>query len=205
MSLADEIKLAARHLGNVHALTPDANHRWFFGNHEDRIRRMIWQLADNRAAGELLTLPDVVDALRLERLTGVEALGWETVPYPEFRLLYDKLLLTHGSKVRPKSGQSAQAEYATFKKSGMSGHTHRRGVFETRDHNGFHAWWEIGLLGKIHHDYTAFSDWQQGFACIVWSKDRQTFHPELIRIHDGKAMFRGKLLVGDAMLSDIAA
>lgn len=128
------------------------------------------------------------------------------VDYPRHDVLFDRLILTHGEVVRSGSGESAKAEYRKYGKSGMSGHTHRRGVYEHRDYNGFHAWWELGCLCLIRDDYTTFPDWQQGFAVVTWSDDRSEFAVEEIRIHEGKAWFRGRLLTGDSKLfGDLAA
>jgi len=123
-------------------------------------------------------------------------LGWEVHPYPDHLVLWNRLLCCHGSTVRKWSGYSAKAEHERYGKSGMSGHTHRRGVFEHRDYNGNHAWWELGMLGSIHSRYVVYPDWQQGFAVVTWSADHTTFGVEEVRIHDGTAIFRGKEYVG---------
>ena len=98
--------------------------------------------------------------------------------------------------MRAHSGASAKAEYSKYNKGGMSGHTHRRGVYEHRDYNGTQAWWEMGLLGTIREDYVAHADWQQGFNVVTWSADRKQFGVEEIRIHDGVGYFRGKRYTG---------
>jgi len=190
------MEMAAEHHGRVHQLTPEARHIWLLGNHEDRLRKLIWKLAESRETEALLKLPGVMAALKWERLTGVEALGWEIVPYPDHILLWDRLLLCHGSTVRKWSSYSAKAEHDRYGKSGMSGHTHRRGVFEHRDYNGFHAWWELGMLGTIHGRYAAYPDWQQGFCVVTWDKDHKTFGVEEVRIHEAQTIFRGKKYKG---------
>ena len=126
-SLQDELEMAAHHFGVVHGLTPNAEHIWLAGNHEDRLRRLWWKLAEDRAAAEVLTLPSIRECLEWGNLLGINELGWETVPYPGHRLLFDKLILTHGEKVRGEAGQSAQAEMKHYGKGGVSGHTHQIG------------------------------------------------------------------------------
>jgi hypothetical protein len=206
VSLKDEILMGAMHHGIMHELTPDADHVWLEGNHEQRLTRLIWGLAEQRAAGEILTLPAVQASLTWGSLMGLDSLGWETVPYPGHYMLHDKLILKHGSQVRPHSGATARAEHEKYGKSGMSGHTHRRGVFESRDHNGVHMWVELGMLGRVRDDYVDFPDWHQGLVCATWSDDRQVYGVEHIRIHDGETYFRGRHFRGDARdFGDIAA
>lgn len=202
VSLKEEIELGAKHLGIVEALTPNAERVWEEGNHEARLRKTIWALADNRLAGEILTLPAVQEVLTWESLLGLQ--NWKTISYtggggPNHYLLFDRLILKHGDVVRAESGTSARAEYKKYNKGGMSGHTHRRGVYEHRDYNGTQAWWEIGMLGSIREDYVAHADWQQGINVVSWSADRKEFGVEEVRIHRGVAYFRGKRFVGDSL------
>lgn len=193
VSLADEVKLAARHIAKVHSITPNARHIWLEGNHEQRLKRTIWELADKRSAGEVLTLPGIKDVLSWGRMLGLDSVGWEVVNYPQTLTLFDRMILAHGSKVRKHSAYSAKCEHDEYGKSGMSGHTHRMGSYYHTDYNGPHVWIELGLMGKIREDYVAHANWQQGFAVVTWSEDRKRFGVEHINIHDGKAFFRGKV------------
>ena len=205
VGLKSEIQQAAKHFGTVHAITPDADHVWLEGNHEQRMKRLIWSLAENRAAGEILTLPGVQDALSWPSLLGIGGLGWESVPYPGHKLLFNKLILCHGEKVRGDSGASEKAEYRHYGKGGVSGHTHRIGYFGKRDYDGEQGWWGLGCCCLIRADYTSFPNWQQGFCLITWSDDRTRFSVERVRVFDGVAHFRGKRFVGDSKaFGDIA-
>jgi len=196
VGLGDEIKGASRFFGQVHALTPDAEHIFLEGNHEERLKRLVWASADKRALGEVLTLPGVREALEWPSLLGIDELGWEFVPYPHHKLLWDRILLIHGNKVRKDSGMSARAEYDSYGKSGLSGHTHRRGAFHRTDYDGVHTWYEMGMLGSIRADYVAHANWQQGLMVVSWSEDRKEWGPAPVPIHDGVAYFRGMRLEG---------
>lgn len=198
VGLKAEIRMGAEHFGTVHALTPDASHVWLEGNHEERLKRLVWSLAENRAAGELLTLPAVKKALSWPSLLGIGELGWETIPYPGHKLLFDKLILCHGEKVRSESGASEKAEHRHYGKGGISGHTHRVGYYGKRDYDGEQGWWGLGCCCLIRDDYVSFPNWQQGFAVVTWSKDRKNFAVERVRVFDGVAHFRGKRFVGDS-------
>jgi hypothetical protein len=200
VTLREEIEMGARHNGIVHALTPDSEHIWLEGNHEERLKRLVWGLADQRAAGEVLTLPAIRAELEWGKLLGLDSLGWESVAYPFHRVLFDRLILAHGDT----TGQNVANKLLTkFGKSGISGHTHKRASAEARDYNGHHAWFEIGMLGKIRDDYQFFPNWAQGLGVVTWSDDRREFGFEQIRIHEGVAYFRGKRFTGDS--KDLAA
>jgi hypothetical protein len=189
-SLQDELKLAAEHLGTMTYLSPFAE-RWFLlGNHEDRLRRTIWDLAKEVPAAQLIQLPNVWENLEWGKLLGADDLGWEVIDGK--RVLFDKLVLKHGNVVRQQSAYTARAELERYQKSGISGHTHRRGVFEKRDLNGTHAWWEHGCLCDLDPSYVSDPNWQSGFLVVTWSADRERYGVEEVRVHDGAAIFRGR-------------
>jgi hypothetical protein len=190
VTLQQEIEMASSHLATMTALSPNAE-RWYFqGNHEDRLRRMIWDMASSLPERQLINLPGVSAALEWPTLLGLDSIGWQFKDRRE--TLFDKMILKHGTIVRKWSAFSAKAEWEKYAKSGISGHTHRRGVFEHRDHNGTHAWFEHGCLCNTDPDYCEDPDWQAGFLVVTWSEDRKSFGVEEVRIHDGKAFFRGK-------------
>ena len=196
IALKEEIRMGAEHFAKVTELTPDAKHIWCEGNHEERLKRLIWGLAENRQAGEILTLPQVSEALAWGSLLGLTELGWDIVHYPSHRLLFDKLILTHGEKVRAQSGQSEKAELEHYSKSGLSGHTHRIGYYGKKTYDGQLGWWGLGCLCAIRTHYVSFPNWQQGLAVVVWSEDRKSFAVERVRIFDGVAYFRGRRYTG---------
>ena len=191
VSLASEIAMASSDFGIVHSITPSARHLWFEGNHEDRLKRLLWKAADSRDLGEVLGLEGVSDHLRWGNLLGLDGLGWESTPYPGHVLLFDKMMLIHGNTVRTQSAYSARAEYDRYGKSGLSGHTHRLGSYYRRDYNGVHSWHELGMLGRIRNDYVAHANWQQGLGVITWSADHSRWGFEAVMIHEGVGYFRG--------------
>ena len=204
-SLKNEIKMGAEHLGIVHGITQDAEHVWLEGNHEERMKRTIWALADQRQAGEILTLPSVQESLSWPSLLGIGELGWQTIPYPGHKLIFDRLIACHGEKVRAESGQSAKAEFNHYSKGGLSGHTHRVGEFTKRKYDGEQAWFELGCMCSISGvGYTNYPNWANAFAVITWSADRKRYQFERVRVHDGVAYFRGKRFEGNSTEWDLA-
>jgi predicted phosphodiesterase len=190
--MQDEIRMAAEFLGQISAVTPNAKRKLIKGNHEDRLRKIIWDRAQkDPQMAQILQLPSVWDALQWPQLLGLQSSGWEWIENKE--KLFDKLILKHGTVVRKKSAYTASGEYEKYGKSGMSGHTHRVGSYYHTDHNGPHAWYELGCGCKLDPDYCEDPDWQQGFAVVTWSPDRTRYSVEQVIVHDGTAIFRGKL------------
>jgi hypothetical protein len=193
VSLKEEIRQGAEHFATVAQLAPNARRIWLEGNHEDRLRRLIWSLSDKRQAGEIFSIDSVKEALQWKNLLGLESLGFEVIPYPRHELLWNLLIVCHGEAARNVSGQSEKQELSKYSKSGLSGHTHRIGGFTQRIYDSSLSWWGLGCLCSLHtQSYINHPNWQQGFALVHWAQDRKTFSVERVRIHDGKAIFRGR-------------
>jgi hypothetical protein len=190
VSLQEEIRQAAEHLATITAVSPFAD-RWLIGgNHEDRLRRLIWDMAKDLPAKQVLELPSIWESLSWQKLLGLDSMGWEWIEGK--RILFDRLILKHGSVVRKWSAYTAKGEYEKYGKSGMSGHTHRASGFFHTDHNGAHGWWELGCGCNTNPDYCEDPDWQQAFAVVTWSANRTRYGVEQVIVSDGQAIFRGK-------------
>ena len=191
VSLQGEIEQAAKHLAILSALAPNARKKLLMGNHEDRLRRLLWSMAERQEAHQVLSLNKVREVLQWPALLGLEAMGWE---FHEDKVVFAKrMILKHGTVVRKWSAYTAKGEYEKYGRCGMSGHTHRRGVFEHTDHNGSHAWWELGCMCDLNPGYLDDPDWQNGFNVVSWTNDRRYFGVEEVRIHNGITVFRGKV------------
>lgn len=189
VSLQKEIEMGAAHLATMRALAPDAECTFIPGNHEDRLRRVIWDTAlSSPGMKEMVTLPGVAEALELPTLLGLPKMGWA---YEKKVVLNDRLILKHGDVVRRWAGYSARGEWEKYGKGGMSGHTHRAATFYHRDWNGQHLWAELGCLCRLDPEYAEHPDWQQSFVVITWAGGH--FSLERVFIHEGRAVFRGKL------------
>lgn len=192
-TLQDEIDLFRAHLAAMRLASPDSRFIYLEGNHEDRLRRTLWNLEGPSAVlGQLTAFQK---AMTWPALLGLDELGVEFIPYGEQskREILPKFITKHGSVVRSKSGATASAEQAKYNKSGSSGHTHRLGVVWHRDSNGAHVWAETGCTCKLDPEYCVDPDWQNG--AVFWTFDKQTgaATPELIYIHNGLAVFRGRV------------
>jgi len=126
------------------------------GNHEDRLRRFIWQ---HPGIGSLRSL----DASVLLSADG----AWRVLPYgSQVRIPGgngNDVIIEHGSFVRQKSGHSAWAQFLSRGTSGIMGHVHRFAVIAHRNVRGQHVYIENGCLCRLDPEYGPFPDWQQAF------------------------------------------
>ena len=191
VSLQEEIEMGAAFLGEIAAVSPNAE-RWLIkGNHEDRLRKVVWDIASNHPqAAQILQLPNVWEQLSWPKLLGLESMGWQWVETK--KKLFGKLILKHGTIVRKWSAGTAKGEYEKYGMSGMSGHTHRAGAFYHSDHNGPHAWFELGCGCTLDPSYCEDPDWQQALSVVTWNASRTRYSVEQVIVHDGTAIFRGR-------------
>jgi predicted phosphodiesterase len=191
-SQQDEIDQAREHLAVMRLTCP--NSRFFFleGNHEDRLRKTLWQMEGPAAV--LAGLRVVKKVLTWPVLLGLDELKIEFVPYGEQTKtkILPKFISKHGSVVRGKSGATASAEQAKYNKSGSSGHTHRLGVVWHRDSNGSHVWIETGCTCRLDPEYCVDPDWQNACVFLTFDKETGAVTPEPVFIHNGLGVFRGK-------------
>jgi len=163
------------------ALLPNARMIFEEGNHEDRLRKYLWQ---NPALASL-------DALKLKNLYKLEDAGVEHVPYKEGVLINGKFLVTHGDLVRAHSSYTAKGMSDKYGGSGIHGHTHRLGSYYRKNYFGIYGWWENGCLCDLNPDYVTNPNWQQGFSIIQFTKDR--FWVQQIQIINRKFMYGNRV------------
>lgn len=197
IELQDTLDMCAEHLGIMRTLGPIEEAHYFYGNHEDRWERMLAEVADRPRTRHLLRIPKISQALSLDYLFGLDELGWESHAYKDeaVYVLNDRLVLMHGYKSTVWVTRTILNDYG---KSGMFGHDHRIQNFTKRDLHGTDSAWGIGCLCDLNVPYMHFPNWHQGFAVVTWKQINGSwfFNVEQVRIHDGKAIFRGKSYTG---------
>lgn len=189
--LQAEIDAVRAHLAAFRLLAPKARYVLLEGNHEDRLRRALWNMPPQAEA--LMKLDAVTNNLTWPKLLGLDELGVEFIPYGEQskRQILPRFMVKHGTVVRKLSGYTARAELDKYNKSGASGHTHRLGAFFHRDWNGNHVWVETGCTCKLDPEYAVDVDWQQGCVVVTFEEQTGAFQVEVVYIHEGSAVFRG--------------
>ena len=189
-TLQDEVDIAYGLLAELRRAAPKAAMYLLEGNHEDRLRRLLWRMNDKqRELVKLRAFQDGINWPNLLRLADLDCTFVPTQGQARTRIL-PKLIVKHGSVVRKWSGQSAKSEHERYGKGGLSGHTHRLGAFYSNDYNGTHVWWEAGCTCALDPEYCMDPDWQQGFLVLTYVGDRFSIEP--VHIQQGVAIWRGR-------------
>lgn len=187
-SLQDEIDAARIHLAQVSSLAPDAEKLLLGGNHEDRLRKTIWDLKG--AQRELARLRVFQKSMTWPALLELIDIGWDFVDYTKQPVVgrIPRFLLKHGEVVRKFSAFSAKGEWEKHARSGISGHTHRMGSFLHRNLDGTQGWWEGGCTCNLDPEYVRQPDWHSGCHVVTYSAD--WFNVAPVYIENGKAFWR---------------
>jgi hypothetical protein len=191
--LQHEINQKRLQLARFRKSAPNADFWYLEGNHEERLRRTMWNLEGPAKA--LVQLDIIQRNLTWPVLLGLEELHIKWVPYDEQSQtkILPKFITKHGTIVSAKSGHTALREMAKYGRSGASGHTHRLSVVWHRDHHGQHVWIETGTCASLTPEYTQDPDWQNG--CVVLTFDQATgaVAVEPVEIRNGHTQWRGRI------------
>lgn len=154
-SLQDELDATAEVLARFRRAAPHARFVFLEGNHEDRLRRLLW--SDARALSSLRSL-QMRELLQLDKLDFVACLTYGE-QYEHFGTIIE-----HGNTVRSKAGYTAHGMLDKRLKSGISGHTHRLSMVTRVAHGADLYWIEGGCLCSLNPEYAhGVPDWAHGF------------------------------------------
>ena len=196
----------------LRAAAPSARIVWLSGNHEERLVNYVLDNAKSAFALKRGNTPDGWPVLSVPYLCRFDDFNVEFVPgYPAGQFwINQKLRVIHGTKVR-SNGSTAHAYLGTEKTSVLYGHIHRREWAE-RSRSDWDGPKTImaaspGTLAKCDgsvpstkggldldgRPMTVVEDWQQGIGVVNFEPGDGQFWYEQVPIHNGSAMFRGKL------------
>jgi hypothetical protein len=162
-TLQDEIDIWIANTKEIKQAAPNADLFWIPGNHEDRLRRLIWQ---NPGLYGLR-------ALKWDNLLEFEQLGIKRCRRDERVIAGGRLVIKHGKTSRKHSTRSGWAELnnEAFSITTLTGHCHRIGVTYKMTRRGLVAAFECGCLCSLDPEYTVSPDWQQGITIVTYSED----------------------------------
>lgn len=194
-SLQDEINAKRKQLARYRKACPNARYYYREGNHEERLRRTMWNLEG--PAKSLIQLDISQRNLTWPVLLGLEDLHIEFTPYDEQTVagqeILPKFIVKHGTRISQQSGYTATAELRRYNRSGASGHVHRLGAIWRRDHAGQHVWVETGCCADLRKTPGAKDpDWQNGCVVLTFEKKTGAVQVEMVEIRDGHTLFRGR-------------
>ena len=183
-SLQDEIDSWVRTQRMWIDAAPNARRHYIPGNHEDRLKKYIWEHPELHG----------LDALQLPSLLEFDQLALSEIEDEvEFG---DKLLVTHGSVVRKYGAYTAKGELENqfYSISTMTGHTHRGGMTMATGRKGMVQGIECFCLCDLEPDYVKSPNWQQGVVLATVSDFGVHFEPVPFFRANGKifAQWRGQ-------------
>lgn len=190
-TLQDEIDTWIELVKEIKQTSPDAILTWIKGNHEDRLRRLIW----NNVGLFGLRALEWPNLLKFEEL-GIRAGKNNEVNYG------DLAVVKHGSLVRQDSAYTAKGELEKEKHDivVVSGHTHRAGAHYVTKRSTQVAAFEAGCLCsfEVAAEYTkgvVVPNWQH-CVTVIWHGIGYHRVEPIVFEHrsDGKycAIFQGK-------------
>ena len=134
------------------------------GNHEDRLRKFLWNN------------PVLNGCISLEKKLDLNNLEIKFYEYGKNYIYKDKLIYTHGNKINKYSAYTAKNLLDDLGMSVVSGHTHRLGMHYKTDYSGAKVGVENGCLCAFENAMEWFRketiDWQRGISVIKWHEDR---------------------------------
>lgn len=147
-----ELDMAHDFLLEIEKRTPKAKHVFGYGNHEERLDKLLMKNAPS-----LLQL----DCLDLKELLGIQK-GWHIIQPNHFYKVED-LVVYHG--IHYATTTTNRRNISKF--GGLSvvqGHSHRLSQNFVRSFHGIHSACEAGCLCDLDPPYCSQPDWQHGFA-----------------------------------------
>lgn len=181
LGIQDDLDALDRMLTDLRSAAPDAEIIWTEGNHENRLLRYLNQH------------PEIANltALRPENLFGVEKHRLRWIPQAVTHQ-HHGFVVTHGSVVRRYSSYSAKGQFERYNTSGISGHTHRVGMYRHRSFDSDHVWYEQGCLCELNPTYVIGTpDWHQGFGVGQFLGRR--FQVSIVQVVEHRFLWDGQL------------
>ncbi len=151
-----EVDMGRAVLAKIREIVPNADIRYSEGNHEDRLRKILWGKCSALAHMRNLTIPNILGLANL-------GIKWHSTqnPYQIGDLWY-----THGDLLRKHAGQSARAKSEAMNGAVLIGHCHRMGWSPLTTHTGVLDAYEVGhMADRTKLDYVrSIFNWQSGWA-----------------------------------------
>lgn len=179
LTLNNELEDGRVVLGQIRKACPKAEIYFEEGNHEHRLQDLVWREAGLESLREL----------EPQQLYGLAENDIQWLPFGS-QINYLGFLIEHGCIVRVRSAYTAWGERQKHGSSGISGHTHRRGMHCWTDERGTHTWHEAGCMCRTDPAWLAHADWQRGF--VVSTVHHNKLHLSPIAIYSEGFRAEGK-------------
>ena len=197
-------------LAELRSSAPAAKVQYMAGNHEERMTKaMVEKLSE---ATYLTKAFEESPALSVRNLLRLDELDIEYVgPYGQDWWLWDRVRITHGTKVRSGGGATASAILKSARWSEIYGHIHRVELGQKTYHgplgrNVITAM-SPGCLCRVDGTVPGVSlnpDWQQGCGIVTLDQQTEQIHMQVLPIYDGSLVWDGRVIEGQDPCEHIA-
>jgi predicted phosphodiesterase len=175
----DDVDCTIDLLTQIRKANPNAGIIYNEGNHEERLIKFKWNIPQ-------------VNSLRCMEFENLMNLKELKIQYEQSHTPFKKTIIKHGDIVRKESCYTARGEFDKVGISGVSGHTHRLGVYFKTKLSGEYMWLENGCLCDLKPEYIKGTpNWQHGFSIGYYKSSSNRFNLDQIQIIHGKAMYGG--------------
>lgn len=178
--LQDDLNRTHELFHSLRTFAPRAEILFKEGNHELRMENYL------RSHSEIASL----DCLSVPSLLKCDIFN---IKYIDTRtdLVNHGFYVTHGTQIMSQSAYSAHAEWRKYGCIGISGHTHRLGIYYHRCYGGQTAWYESGCLCQLNPEYVAHPNWQQGFTLVYHKSTSPRYELHQVPVVGGCATIGG--------------
>jgi hypothetical protein len=203
-----ELKIGRERLHTFVKAIPAKKRRMTSGNHEWRLERMLTR---DQHVAQLLEIKEIGDAISMTNILKLDALKMEWIgQYPRGFWLEpglppeENVWIEHGMKASQKAGYTVSSVMEQRWSSVVIGHCEKLAMVWNRKNGRDFFGIESGNLsllaepGKgddiyfgIPHSTPEYMNHRQGFSIIY--RDGGQWHPQIIKVREGKAFFNGKL------------
>lgn len=164
---------------------------WLDGNHEDRVRKELWNNAEILHKFGTKAVEAACEALSIPHILELKKFGFKYKPYME-PCQIGKLLVVHGRWANRHSAYSARAAIEKYGRSVMIAHSHRLGAHFVSYYDDEFGAWENGCLCDLNPEWSKNNNWQQGFSVVHVEEKTGLFNVQLIPILKRKMFFFGE-------------
>ena len=197
-------------LADIRSAAPGAKIIYMAGNHEERMHKaMVEKLPEATYIAKAFQDSPALSVRNLLRLDDlhIEYIG----PYGEDWWLWDRVRITHGTKVRSGGGATAAAIAKTARWSEVYGHVHKVEMMQKTFHGPFGrnvvTALSPGCLCRLDGSVPGVSlspDWQQGCGVATLDEDTEQVHMQVLPIYDGSLVWDGRVIEGQDPVEQIA-
>lgn len=195
VGVQDQVDHTRAWLSKMRAKHKGAEFDYVEGNHEVRLQKYVVRNARSLAG---LRAADGSDYISVPNLLGLQKLGIRWIPDGD-KIDLHGTIVEHGDRASSYSGYTAKRMLDARRVAGVSGHTHRAGVYCFTPYNGDaggQGWIEAGWLGdhKSHaFQYASTKNWQHGFAVSEFDESSGMHQVSLVRVQDTGFIWAGKV------------